>query len=79
MQRCGGRECEVFLWLICGKSDRVIGGLLGISACTVSSLVACMFAKLAVNNRTLAAAEAAYILTLRHLGLLAAEEDDAEE
>ncbi|MEO1311284.1 MAG: LuxR C-terminal-related transcriptional regulator [Pseudomonadota bacterium] len=49
------REREVLLWIARGKSNAVIGDILGISEHTVGTLVKRVFAKLEVSNRVAAA------------------------
>jgi DNA-binding response OmpR family regulator len=52
------RESEVLRWLSCGKSNREIGEILGISPRTVNKHLEQIFVKLGVENRAAAAARA---------------------
>lgn len=52
------RESEVLRWLSCGKSNREIGQILGISPRTVNKHLEQIFVKLGVENRAAAAARA---------------------
>ncbi len=52
------REAEVLIWLACGKTNRDIGTILGISPRTVNKHLDHIFPKLGVETRTAAAARA---------------------
>lgn len=52
------REAEVLLWIACGKSNRDIGEILGISPRTVNKHLEQVFVKLGVENRAAAAGAA---------------------
>ncbi len=60
------REQEIINWAAQGKSNSVIGDIIGISKHTVDAYLRTIFAKLSVSNRTAAAVKAA------ELGLLSA-------
>jgi DNA-binding response OmpR family regulator/DNA-binding CsgD family transcriptional regulator len=53
--RLTGREAEVLLWVIKGKTDRDIGDILGLSPRTVHKHLEHVFEKLGVETRTAAA------------------------
>lgn len=52
------RESDVFLWLAKGKTNREIAQIIDISPRTVNKHLEQLFKKLAVDNRTTAAAMA---------------------
>jgi DNA-binding response OmpR family regulator len=56
------RESEVLLWIAKGKSNLVIGDILGLSAITVNKHLEQIYVKLGVENRASAAVKAAHIL-----------------
>ncbi|WP_229708049.1 response regulator [Tistrella bauzanensis] len=56
------RESEVLLWVANGKPNRVIAEILELGARTVDKHVERIFAKLGVENRTAAAAQALKVL-----------------
>jgi len=60
------REAEVLIWIACGKSNRDIGEILGISPRTVNKHLEQIFTKLGVENRASAAAQATKILAGRN-------------
>lgn len=51
----GSRECEVLYWVVKGRTNRDIGGILGGSPATVKKQLEHVFAKLGVETRTAAA------------------------
>ena len=55
------REREIMLWVTRGKSNSVIGSILGISASTVDTYMRRIFRKLDVADRTSAAMRAVAI------------------
>jgi DNA-binding response OmpR family regulator/DNA-binding CsgD family transcriptional regulator len=50
------REAEVLYWVVCGKTNRDIGDILGISHRTINKHMEHLFEKLGVETRTAAAA-----------------------
>ena len=52
------REAEVLYWVVCGKTNRDIGDILGISHRTINKHMEHLFEKLGVETRTAAAAMA---------------------
>ena len=56
------RECEVLRWIIHGKTDPEIAGILGICTLTASKHVQHLLAKLCVENRHAAAMEAVNVI-----------------
>lgn len=53
-----GRELEVLHWVVCGKTNRDIGAILGLSPRTVNKHLEHVYVKLGVETRTAAAAVA---------------------
>ncbi|WP_313327276.1 LuxR C-terminal-related transcriptional regulator, partial [Stutzerimonas balearica] len=53
-----GREVEVLHWVACGKTNRDIGDILGLSPRTVNKHLEHVYVKLGVETRTAAAAVA---------------------
>ncbi|MNG27596.1 Transcriptional regulatory protein DegU [compost metagenome] len=51
-----GREVEVLEWVACGKTNRDIGEILGLSPRTVNKHLEHVYVKLGVETRTAAAA-----------------------
>jgi DNA-binding response OmpR family regulator len=58
-----GREVEVLHWVSCGKTNRDIGDILGLSPRTVNKHLEHVYVKLGVETRTAAAAIAMSALT----------------
>ena len=55
LERLTARESEVLHWIGCGKTDRQIAAILGISARTVQKHLQNLYPKLGVESRTAAA------------------------
>lgn len=55
LERLTARESEVLNWIACGKTDRQIAAILGISARTVQKHLQNLYPKLGVESRTAAA------------------------
>lgn len=58
LDRLTGREAEILHWVTCGKTDRQIGQVLGISVRTVQKHLQNIYPKLGVESRTAAAMRA---------------------
>lgn len=58
LERLTARESEVLRWIACGKTDRQIAAILGISARTVQKHLQNLYPKLGVETRTAAAMRA---------------------
>jgi DNA-binding NarL/FixJ family response regulator len=67
-----GREMEVLRWVACGKTNRDIGDILGLSPRTVNKHLEHVYVKLGVETRTAAAAVAMSALGRGSAGLKAA-------
>jgi len=62
------REAEALYWVICGKTNRDIGDILGASPRTVHKHLEHVFEKLGVETRTAAASMAMAMARLRDAG-----------
>jgi DNA-binding CsgD family transcriptional regulator len=58
LDRLTARESEVLHWIACGKTDRQVGAILGISVRTVQKHLQSIYPKLGVESRTAAALRA---------------------
>jgi DNA-binding NarL/FixJ family response regulator len=58
LDRLTAREGEVLHWVACGKTDRQVGAILGISVRTVQKHLQSVYPKLGVESRTAAALRA---------------------